>query len=64
MAAALLPQLRMRPGSRSCDLDGMAWHKPAVPGGVEDRQLCLRGFAPPQWLLKTSFRREIARKLY
>jgi hypothetical protein len=25
IAAALLPQLRMRPGSRSCDLDGMAW---------------------------------------
>ena len=29
--ATLLPQSHMRPGSRSCDLDGMAWHRPAVP---------------------------------
>ena len=37
MAAALHPQLRMRPGSRSCDLDGMAWHRPAVPVSHLDR---------------------------
>src|SRR5215469_13210914 len=43
MAAALLPQLRMRPGSRSCDLDGMAWHRPAVPVSHHDRARAARG---------------------
>jgi hypothetical protein len=43
MAAALLPQLRVRPGSRSCDLDGMAWHRPAAPVSHHDRARAARG---------------------
>ena len=32
-----------RPGSHSCDLDGMAWHRPAVPVSHHDRARAARG---------------------
>ena len=49
MASALLPQSRMRPGSHSCDLDGMAWHRPAVPVSHRDRARAARGQHNPPY---------------
>jgi hypothetical protein len=48
MAAALLPQLRMRPGSRSGDLDGLRRHlshimteREQLAGNIVRRHTCL-----------------------
>ena len=43
MVAVQLLQSRKRPGSRSCDLDGTPWHKPAAPASRHGRAQSARG---------------------
>src|ERR1700683_5515094 len=59
MAAVQLPRSRAHPGSRSCDTDGTAWHKPVAPASRRDRALSaleLRNASPcrPQYRLGTT----------